>query len=89
MAEDIPNAINSAVLNDEDGKIMRYGHLYWREEAKNYSNEDLISLIRCLTIIEGTGNKYWLSGSVSPVIYLFEQLRKVEPSKEMEIGNWI
>jgi len=89
MCEDILNAITNANLQEEDGRIMRYGPIFWREKAKYYSKDELIALIKCLTIIEYSGKKGWDSGSVSPVIYLFEHLIKVEPDLEILLGNWI
>lgn len=55
---------------------------------ESLTSEDLVSLIKALTIGEREF-KGWKSGSVSPVIRLFRKLCEVDPSQIDIVAKWI
>lgn len=87
-SKDIPGRIKSAILIN-NGYVMRLGPRYWKEKCKTLNKAEVIALIKCFTIIEKLRINDWSGGSISPVIYLFEYLIKLDPSNEEEIANWI
>lgn len=63
-------------------------HASWLRLVESLDSEDLVSLIKSLTIGERefTG---WKSGSVSPVIRLFRRLSEVNPTEADTLAPWI
>ena len=70
------------------GEIMRHHHSEWYKIADKMNTEDLVGLIKSLTIAEEilTG---WGAGSVSPVIWLYKKLEQRKPEDMDVITDWI
>jgi len=70
------------------GYIMRLRPESWFSVAENLSKEDVVALIKCLTITEQVYDD-WKAGSVSPVIWLFKNLSNREPEFSNTIADWV
>jgi hypothetical protein len=68
--------------------IMRLRPEPWLNSAENLNEEELVSLIKCLTIIECNYDG-WMAGSVSPVIWLFRKLSSFEPVFLHDVADWV
>ncbi len=82
----------SALLTPQEqrdfGYIMRFRPEPWIWIAENLSIEEVIALIKCLTIVESIYDN-WRAGSVSPVIWLFRYLSSREPELSKDVANWV
>ena len=56
------------------GNLMRLRPQSWFEVADQHSDEEIIALIKALTVAENVLPD-WQGGSVSPVIWLYRRLR--------------
>ena len=82
-------------LNHRDIALLKsYEHIdragldAWGKATKDLRNEEVIALIRGLTIVER--ELRWCGGSVSPVIWLFRNLEStVDISIYEELADWI
>ncbi len=63
-------------------------HASWLLIIESLNSEDLVSLIKALTIGEREFTN-WKSGSVSPVIRLFRKLCEVDPSRADVVAKWV
>jgi len=72
----------------QDGQFMRQTPQFWTEIAKNFSRDDLIGLIKVLTVLERDFPEF-KAGSVSPVIWLYRFLRQNHPCEYTELEEWI
>ena len=72
----------------EFGFIMRVRPEPWSWIAEDLSTEELIALIKCLTIAESVYDN-WMAGSVSPVIWLFRHLSSREPEVSNDVADWV
>ncbi len=70
------------------GYIMRLRPESWFSVAENLSKEDVVALIKCLTIAEQVYDD-WKAGSVSPVIWLFKNLSSREPEFSNNVADWV
>ena len=70
------------------GHIMRLRPEAWHRVAESLSIEDLVAIIKCLTIAERSFEG-WKAGSVSPVIWLFRRLSGLDPNLADTIANWV
>ncbi|MBE3115776.1 hypothetical protein IMZ68_01090 [Candidatus Bathyarchaeota archaeon] len=69
-------------------QIMRLGPEPWLCIAESLSTEDLVALIKCLTIAERVFEG-WGAGSVSPVIWLFRRLASLDPNIAETNADWV
>lgn len=58
---------------EDYGRLMRLCPQPWFDVADHLSDEDVVALIKALTIAEKVLSG-WMSGSVSPVIWLYRRL---------------
>lgn len=72
----------------EFGFIMRVRPEPWSWIAEDLSTEELIALIKCLTIAESVYDN-WMAGSVSPVIWLFRHLSSRETELSNDVADWV
>ncbi len=70
------------------GQFMRMHFAAWYEVAESLESEKLASLIKSLTIAEMQVPNF-LSGSVSPVIWLFRKLSERDFSGLEELADWV
>lgn len=70
------------------GYIMREHWREWYPVAEALSTENLIALIKTLTIAEYV-LKEWSAGSVSPVIWLYRKLAERNYPKIDDLTNWV
>jgi len=70
------------------GYIMRLRPESWFSVAEKLSKEDMVALIKCLTITESIYDD-WKAGSVSPVIWLFKNLSSREPELSNNVADWV
>jgi hypothetical protein len=70
------------------GQFMRMHFEAWYEVAASLESEKLASLIKSLTIAEMQIPNF-LSGSVSPVIWLFRKLSERDFSGLEELADWV
>lgn len=70
------------------GHIMRLRPETWLNIAKSLNIEDLVALIKCLTIAERVFED-WGGGSVSPVILLFRKLASLDSNFAETIADWV
>jgi hypothetical protein len=71
-----------------NGQFMRQTPQFWTDVAKNYSRDDLIGLIKVLTVAERDFPEF-KAGSVSPVIWLYRFLRQNHPFEYTELEEWV
>lgn len=60
---------------------------YWETGAADYSNEDIVHLMRFFTLAESLPG--WEAGASSPVIYLGKLLKKRQVGISKELSLWI
>jgi hypothetical protein len=70
------------------GHVMRLGPETWLSIAESLNIEDLVALIKCLTIAEQVFEG-WGAGSVSPVIWLFRKLESLDPNLAEIVADWV
>jgi hypothetical protein len=70
------------------GYIMRLRPETWFSIADSLNTEDLVALIKCLTIAERVFED-WKAGSVSPVIWLFRSLTSLNPNFAEIVADWV
>lgn len=70
------------------GQLMRQLPQFWYLIAETLTDEELISLIKSLTIAEKVISG-WKAGSVAPVVWLFRKLRERTKSDQKELSDWI
>ncbi|MBM3758420.1 MAG: hypothetical protein FJW38_31160 [Acidobacteria bacterium] len=70
-----------------DGAFMRRGWEPWHDVASSLRSDQLIALIKALTLVEKLPN--CSSGSVSPVILLFRKLSERAGDQALHLANWI
>ena len=71
------------------GQFMRERPKFWNDIAAQLTDDDLVSLIKALTLAERELINY-KSGSVSPVIYLFRTLQaRKQPAELHSLEDWI
>lgn len=58
---------------ENDGRLMRLRPQPWFDVADHLADEDVVALIKALTIAEKI-LPGWMAGSVSPVIWLYRRL---------------
>lgn len=68
-------------------RINRLGPDAWRDAIHNLNNDDLIKLIKGLTIAEREFN--WTGGSVAGVIWVFKELQERDPPLAEQVGDWV
>lgn len=71
-----------------NGQFMRQTPQFWTDIAKDYSRDDLIGLIKVLTVAERNFPEF-KAGSVSPVIWLYRFLRQNHPFEYTELEEWV
>ena len=70
------------------GQIMRHPFQEWYEVARRHSRDDVISLIKALTVAERDLPDF-CCGSVSPVISLYRYLLETTRDDFTELRDWI
>ncbi len=70
------------------GQLMRQLPQFWYLIAETLTDEEIISLIKSLTIAEKVISG-WKAGSVAPVVWLFRKLRERTKSDQKELSGWI
>jgi len=70
------------------GQLMRQSPQFWYSISESLTKEEIISLIKSLTIAEKTVPN-WKAGSVAPVVWLFRKLRERTKSDQKELSDWI
>jgi len=68
-------------------EINRLGWETWDAITKKMSMDDLIALIKGLTLAEELHN--WCGGSVSAVIWTYRTLQRRDSKLATQLGNWI
>jgi len=68
-------------------EINRQHWSTWDEITAQMPTDDLIALIKGLTIAENHNN--WIGGSVSSVIWTFRELQRRDGKLAMELAEWI
>jgi hypothetical protein len=69
------------------GEMMRVGFEPWRALAASWGPQNLVGLIKALTVAERR-LRGWSCGSVSPVRVLYEAL-SVPASEKTHVANWV
>jgi len=89
-SEDFSRLSSSFTVQEQhrDGHIMRLRPEAWHRVTESLSIEDLVALIKCLTIAERSFEG-WKAGSVSPVIWLFRSLSGLDPNLADTVANWV
>ena len=67
--------------------LNRHGPAAWNVCAATLSTDDLIALIKALTVCERVFR--WRGGSVSSVIWIYRILERREPEMAHEVADWI
>ncbi len=70
------------------GQLMRQSPQFWYSISESLTDEEMISLIKSLTIAEKIVPG-WKAGSVAPVVWLFRKLRERTKSDQKELSDWI
>ena len=84
--EDLPNVMS---VEDQQGNaIMLAGQSGWDRALKDYSDGELIALIKFFTLVE-MQLPSWVGGSQSPVIAITAQLKHRGVKLERELLLWI
>lgn len=71
-----------------DGQMMRQRPDYWYAVADSLSDQELVGLIKALTVAE-TALPNFRSGSVAPVIFLFRRLRERSTVEIDPLADWV
>lgn len=71
-----------------DGQMMRQRPDYWYTVADKLSDQDLVGLIKALTVAETT-LPHFRSGSVAPVIFLFRRLAERNTVEMDPLADWV
>lgn len=69
-------------------QMMIQGWQFWYPIAENLTQDDLISLIKSLTMAESL-LEGWQGGSVSAVIWLFRKYNPISPADKDSLADWI
>lgn len=85
--DDMANRLPAAQCQQQKS-LMQQSRQTWTAEAENYSDEELLELVRFFTAAEMKLSD-WEAGASSPVVWLVKVLRKrgVPPSRELLL--WI
>ena len=59
----------------------------WWKVTQELNNDDLIRLVKGLTIAEREFN--WSGGSVAAVIWVFKKLQERDPGSAEQVGDWV
>jgi hypothetical protein len=87
------DSVSSTVLDEinQYGAMNRRGPVFWQSAVGELSDEDVASIARGLTYIETKHPEFWMSGSVSGPIWLFQELLNRRASGKLidELSSWI
>jgi hypothetical protein len=67
---------------------MRLGPETWFSIAESLNTEDVVALIKCLTIAERIFDD-WKAGSGSPVVWLYKRLTNLAPNITETVAEWV
>jgi hypothetical protein len=90
-SEDRLEELPSPFTDDEQqryGVFMRVSHAHWQEAAADFSNEDIVALIRFFTRAEKRICG-WDAGKESPAIWLNKVLRSRGEKLDRDMLMWI
>jgi hypothetical protein len=89
-SSDLSRMSSSFAVQDQHrfGHIMRLRPDPWLRIAETLNTEDLVALIKCLTIAE-QALEGWGAGSVSPVIWLFRKLESIDSNFAETVADWV
>ena len=82
-----PEAIEKLVIIKEQDDINRLHWSQWNSVTEKLSTEDLVALVKALTVAEK--QFHWAGGSVSAVIWVFRELQQREPELSQQVAEWI
>ena len=83
-----PGSFFTASEQRRYSEITRLRPETWYSAVESLSTEDLVALIKCLTVAERR-LEGWKAGSVSPVIWLFRRLAALDSNLADSIVDWI